>query len=200
MTPPSTIFVITFCASVTLGTAAVFLLAPISTRYQTALSNQAQWTADSNNRQQEVLKVVQQAAGLAEVRPLALGLLPATNLQYDLVVQIEGLGRALSLPLTSLSVTGATAIAAAGAPKSTESTATTEGPSSIALTVGATGTYAQAVSLVQALPTISRSLLINQVVISNAAATKDASSTTGLVSVSISANAYYQPFATQKKL
>lgn len=194
MTPPATIFVVIISASLTVGAAALLVLTPVAVRYQTALSNQAQWTADSNSRQQQALKVAQQAASLADVRPQVVGLLPASALQYDLVVQIEGLGRTLALPLTSLSVTG-TSAAAAGAPKST---AAAVGSAFVALSVGATGTYAQALSLVQALPTISRSLMIKQVVISGAATSKELANTAGLVSVLITANAYYQPSAAQK--
>lgn len=193
MTPPSTIFVVIISASLTVGAAALLVLTPVGARYQAALSNQAQWTADSNSRQQHALKVAQQAASLADVRPQVMGLLPASALQYDLVVQVEGLGRTLALPLTSLSVTGASA--AAGAPKSTSAAV---GSAFVALSVGATGSYAQVLSLVQALPTISRSLMINQVVISSAATTKELANTAGLVSVLITANAYYQPSAAQK--
>ena len=207
MTAPSPALTMLIAACPTAALVLLLLIAPAISQYQAAIAQQKKVTVDNDYKHSQQQAASTQAAMLATVRPKVLELLPASDLQYDLVVQVEGLARSLAIPLTSLSVTGAT-MPAAGAPTATTSapsTATSKvasvaPPASVALSVGVTGTYAQIRQFVQALPTISRSLAITQVSVNPVVASqKDAQASSGLVSATLTASAFYQLPETQKK-
>lgn len=103
-------------------------------------------------------------------------LLPSSDQQYDLAVQIEALTRSLGLPLSSLSMSSAgTALAGSGA-------------STVTVTLTTKGQYATLRQLIVGITRLERFTQITQTTFT--VGTADAS---GVVNLQIVAQAYYIP-------
>ena len=97
-------------------------------------------------------------------------LLPKSDAQYDLSVQVEALSKSLGVSLTSLSLTK-------DEPKS--------GQKKVVITLGASGSYLAVQQFIQALTSLDRFVQVDQFSITNG--------TVGNVVLQLSAFAYYQP-------
>ncbi len=122
---------------------------------------------------------------LSEVRTNALTLIPTTDNQYDLSVQVEALAKEKKLTISGLTVS-------AVVPTNLQSTTPVEGTTTagagllkVTVTVSVTGTYANIQSFVASLPALDRFIQIDQITIT--------SGTDGLTNAQLTAFAYYLP-------
>lgn len=122
-------------------------------------------------------------------------LVPAQDMQYDLSVQVDGLTRNMGIPLSSLSITGATVTA--GTKTSAANTVAvndaTSGWSKLTISLTTSSSYANIQNLLNGMVGLNRLIRIDQVSLTQAGGT--AGSVDNL-SAQISAFAYYDPTST----
>lgn len=135
---------------------------------------------------------------VAAVQTQANLLLPPTDQQYDLSVQVESLAKSKNLTISGLSVNAAQPTNLQKTTPAANDT-TSEGPSTITaadaplstaavkvtVSVGVTGTYANIEQFIAGLPALDRFVQIDQVTITNQAA--------GQLGAQLTAFAYYLP-------
>jgi Tfp pilus assembly protein PilO len=148
--------------------------------------------ASTSSKQKDDVK-----AKINSVRTEASKLLPATDEQYDLSVQVENLAKDNKLTITALSLNAAQPT---NLPKTTPTSdvPTSEGPSTttvadvpasaalkVTVIVGVQGTYTDVQHFIAELPALDRFVQIDQFVLSTGG--------NGAISAQITAFAYYLP-------
>lgn len=141
-------------------------------------------TVSGTAKQRETFRAEAQA-----LQEQVTALLPASDEQYDLAVQVEDLAKATNLSVTGLTVN---AVQGTGQPKtapSKEETAAgatpTSGPLKVTTTVTVSGTYADIIRFTEGLTNLERFMQIDQVAFTQAVDEP--------LSAQVTAFAYYQP-------
>ncbi|MBU6389395.1 hypothetical protein KGQ71_02660 [Patescibacteria group bacterium] len=119
------------------------------------------------------------ADAVKAVQSEAETLLPASDNQYDLSVQLDSLSKNLGIPLTGLSITGGTGLIAS----SSATSGTAASLQKLTLTLSFTTSYDNLKKFLTGLTSIDRYIQINQITVT--------SSGGGQVSCQVSAFAYY---------
>jgi Tfp pilus assembly protein PilO len=155
-------------------------------------------TSQGSAKQKETYK-----AKVTETRTKANLLLPSTDEQYDLSVQVEALARSSGVTLTGLAVSAAAAtstlpkttpakddvVTSSPTPAPKEAAPAAVVPLKVTVNLAITGSYAQVQEVVKGLTRLDRLTQIDQLSVT--------SGTGGSVSASITAISYYLP-ATKK--
>ncbi len=148
---------------------------------------QAEFTLSQLNAQYERAKGLsveqREQIAQADIGEQSELLIPKGDNQYDLLIQLEALGRVLNLPFSTLSV-----LPNAGPVLNSPVNQGAAKRVSISITVSAS--YADTQRLIAALPTVNRSIVIDQISLAGGAPVNGAESK---LSVSLLASAFYLP-------
>ena len=111
-------------------------------------------------------------------------LLPATDNQYDLAVQIDALSKSLAVPLTSLSLN---ADSATGAPSGVANTRR------VVVTISLMADYTHVQAFIDGLTSLGRYMQVNQVSLSSTTGSGGSTSLSGNLATQITAYAFFLP-------
>jgi len=133
----------------------------------------------------------QDATKIATLTAQAQSLLPTTDNQYDLLIQVDAAGKNQGLPFSSLNITPVdpNGAATAGVPLPT-------GTRGVVMNLANSASYADTGRLLQSLLSLNRLVRVDQLSLSGAQSAQPGGLSAGSLNVVINATALYSPVIT----